>query len=105
MAKPDIARESDRLLHVSRVITDLRPVFSEEAANEPFGAVIVHTLRLDYFEENDVKTISFALNSRDLAQLKRTVERAQAKENTLSGLLKRVELAEFDLAGETDDKH
>jgi hypothetical protein len=101
----DIARESDRLLHVSRVITDLRPVFSEEVANEPLGAVIVHTLRLDYFEENDVKTISFALNSRDLAQLKRTVERAQAKENTLSGLLKRVELAEFDLSGDTDDKH
>lgn len=99
----DIARESDRLLHISRVITDLRPVFGQAAATDPLGAVIVHTLRLDYLEGNDVKTISFALTSRDLTQLKRTVERAQAKEGTLSGLLKRVEITEFDLSGETDD--
>jgi hypothetical protein len=99
----DISQESDRLLHVSRVITDLRPIFGERAGTEPLGAVIIHTLRLDYFEQSEVKTISLALNSRDLAQLKRTVERAQAKETTLSGLLKRVELAEFELSGETDD--
>lgn len=99
----DIARESDRLLHTSRVITDVRPVFGQEASSNPLGAVIVHTLRLDYLEGNDVKTISFALTSPDLAQLKRTVERAQAKESTLSGMLRRVELAEFDLSGEADD--
>jgi hypothetical protein len=99
----DIAQESDRLLHVSRVITDIRPVFGDEGAAPPMGAIVMHTLRLDYFERSEVKSISFNLNSRDLAQLKRAIERAQEKESTLSGLLRSVELAEFDLLGETDD--
>ncbi|MFB1295785.1 hypothetical protein ACAG24_009740 [Mycobacterium sp. pW049] len=100
----DVSQESDRLLHTSRVITDIRPVFGNDVEREPIGAVISHTLRLDYFEHGEVRTVSFALNTRDLAELKKTLDRAQAKGNTLSNLLDRVELTEFDLSqGESDD--
>ena len=100
----DVSQESDRLLHTSRIVSDIRPVFGKEVETEPIGAVIFHTLRLDYFEDGEVRTVSFALTASDLAQLKRTVERAEAKGNTLSRLLDRVELTEFDLSqGEIDD--
>lgn len=100
----DLARESNRLLNDARIISELRPVFGDDIAAEPTGAVIVHTLRLNYMEEGERKTASLTLNSRDLVQLKRAVERAQTKENTLSKLLDRVQLAEFELTeGETDD--
>lgn len=100
----DIAQESDRLVHSSRIITDIRPVFGDEPIGEPFGAVVIHTLRLEYFEDGEVRTLSFSLNSNDVSDLVAVAKRAEAKEKMLSTLLDRVKLTEFDLLrGETDD--
>jgi hypothetical protein len=100
----DLARESNRLLNDARIVSELRPVFGEDMTAEPPGAVILHTLRLNYMEEGERKTMSLTLNSRDLIQVKRAVERAQIKQNTLSRLLNRADLIEFQLTeGETDD--
>jgi hypothetical protein len=98
----DVSRESDRVLHVSRIVSDVRPVFRDDATEDPFGAVVTHTLRLDYYESGDVKTTSFTLNSTDLAKLKHCIERAEEKEATISRILTRAELAEFDLLGDDD---
>lgn len=98
----DIYTEFDRLLHVSRIITDIRPVFSREPNPEPLGAVIVHTLRLDYFDAGRTQTISFALSRGDLTALKNAIERAEEKETRLSTVLDSAGLVEFDIAEDHD---
>lgn len=99
----DIATEYDQVLHLSRIVSDIRPVFGAEAEADPIGAVIVHTLRIDYFHEGRVKTISFAMNTRDLDELARNTERANAKQRALSKTLERIQLPEFDLTGGDDE--
>ncbi|MDP7738996.1 hypothetical protein [Mycobacterium paragordonae] len=99
----DVSRETDRVLNVSRILSDVRPVFGQDAAEDPLGALVVHTLRIDYYEQGEVKTDSFTLNAKDLEQLKDAIERAEEKERTLSRILKRAELAEFNLSGDSDD--
>ncbi|OZE22151.1 hypothetical protein CH262_18950 [Rhodococcus sp. 05-2255-1e] len=99
----DVSSEFDQVLHVARLVTDIRPVFDPDPSIDPIGAVVVHNLRLDYFHEGRIKTASFALNDHDLAQLKLVVERAQAKHATLTRLLSSSNLTEFDVAGEGDE--
>jgi hypothetical protein len=97
----DIATEYDHLLHLSRIVTDIRPVFGIDACEEPVGAVVVHTLRIDYFEGNRLRSISFAMDSDDLSNFKKIVERAADKQNSLSRTLQKAGLPEFDItAGE-----
>lgn len=101
----DISTEYDQLLHVSRIISDVRPVFGADADDDPLGAVIVHSLRIDYFHEGRIKTTSFALNTNDLTQLKAVVERAEKKQRSLSRALERLAMPEFDLSDEADEEN
>ncbi|EHB56076.1 hypothetical protein MycrhDRAFT_3270 [Mycolicibacterium rhodesiae JS60] len=98
----DIATEYDQVLHFARIISDIRPVFDTDVAAEPVGAVIEHTLRIDYFHEGRVKTTSFAMNEHDLKQLKDLVLRAEKKQKTLSNMLERLNLPEFNMTGDLD---
>jgi hypothetical protein len=98
----DIATEYDQVLHFARIISDIRPVFDTDVAEEPLGAVVTHTLRIDYFHEGRVKTTSYVLNEQDLSQLKDIVLRAEGKQKTISRMLTRLSLPEFDMTGDVD---
>jgi hypothetical protein len=100
----DIVTEYDHVLHLSRIITDIRPVFGNSANNDPIGAVIVHQLRIGFIDENRVRTISFALDAQDLASLKRAVDRAADKQNALSSTLERAGVPEFDMTRKVHDE-
>jgi hypothetical protein len=65
-----------------RIITDIRPIFSEDA-NELQGFVPFHVLALKYHEEDETKTSYFALDYKDLATLKQQIDRAEKKEGLL----------------------
>lgn len=77
----------------SRIVTDFRPVFKENPADEPAGAVIVHSLKLDYREGDQPKEFFIALDSRDVHLLKQAVERALIKEATLIALAGKMNLS------------
>jgi hypothetical protein len=92
----DVSREFERLFHRSRVITDIRPVFESDARRKPLGAVIVHTLRIDYFSQGRVHTTSLAMEPDDLKQLIKTLERAETKADTLGKTLEKADLVAYD---------
>ncbi|MFC7503100.1 hypothetical protein ACOACQ_19235 [Nocardioides sp. CPCC 206347] len=99
----DVSRSFERLIHLSRVITDIRPVFGADPAAGPLGSVLVHTLRLDFYAEGKLRSLSFALESDDIRQMIETLERAEAKAAALGDLLEAAGIAEFDLVGDPDD--
>lgn len=76
----------------ARIFTDIRPVFKENPSDPPAGAVIVHTIRLDYVEGNARKGFFLALDSSDLQALKSVIERASLKEACVVPLLSKLEL-------------
>ena len=74
------------LLCSAQILTDVRPVFDEPAESVD-AFVAFHTLMVTYHEVVDTRTISMAMDSRDLATLKEQIERAQRKECELTGAL------------------
>tara|TARA_A100001391_G_C5066162_1_gene277218 strand:+ start:556 stop:1209 length:654 start_codon:yes stop_codon:yes gene_type:complete len=77
----DLAYECDNLLQTSRILTDVRPVFSEDAGSIE-GAIVAHMLRIRYDSAGTDKELSFALDSADLRRLSYQCDRALLKEKT-----------------------
>ena len=78
-----IFSDYQRTLHTSKVLTDLRYIFRSRPEEDPYGAVIVHLLKLTYHENTEHKECFIAMDDSDLAQLKADLERAEVKARTL----------------------
>ena len=82
-----LQREHAYLYHDARIITDLRPVFGASTKDAPEGVVVDHTLKVVYHEGGDHHELYLALDSSDLIELKKIIERAEEKEQALRTLL------------------
>jgi hypothetical protein len=89
---------SDRpaVLDKVRIATDIRPVFADAGdsprATHEAAATIIHTLRLDIFENWQPASIYIALPEDGLTLLKAIVERAEDKQRVLTKMLDNGEL-------------
>ena len=77
----DLSYDSDNLLQRTRVVTDIRPLFSGDAMSVD-GAIVGHTLRLRYDHEGRDEELSLAVDVNDLEQLRQQCERAILKDST-----------------------
>lgn len=93
----DVGAEHERLFHLSRIMTDLRPVF-RDADEDPLGLVMTHKLRIDFFGNGDMTSIEVALTEEDLTSLAETIERARRKAASLKAALSKADLTLFDLS-------
>lgn len=89
----DVLLQNERNFITARIVTDFRPVFKENPADEPAGAVVVHQLKITYREDGEQKNIFFALDSSDIQTLKRVAERAVNKEASTLALASKLNLA------------
>lgn len=72
----------------SRIISDIRFIFSPGEIKKPTVAAIVHMLKIAYHEESaDTKAFFVALEPGDLRHLRDILDRAIAKEAALEGVL------------------
>jgi DNA-binding ferritin-like protein (Dps family) len=75
--------ENERNYLDARVLTDMRPVFELETP-EIGGAIITHTLKIEYASEgNGEKEFFVSLSSADVESLIKKLQRAQEKSNKL----------------------
>ena len=82
----DLMYEYENLLQGVRVITDIRPVFSEDASHIE-GSVVSHTLRLRYDSTEGDHSISIAMDESDIRELERQCKRALLKAQTARCLM------------------
>lgn len=86
--------EYPNVLMSSRVLTDIRPVFSETDAAESteiqiLAGTIVHSLRLEYATpDTDLNSIYLSLDKSDLMAMQTVISRALEKNEALSKYLK-----------------
>ena len=78
-----ILTESERLFEDGRIITEIRPIFADNLDDRPPAALIVHTLRIKYYDAEGPKEFYVALKSSDVQKLKKTTQRALTKEQNL----------------------
>jgi hypothetical protein len=78
-----VLTDNEHDYHDSKILTDIRYAFRSNPETTPYGAVIVHMLKVTYHQEAEHKSFYVALDSKDLKQLKATIERAEKKEKEL----------------------
>lgn len=63
----------------SRILSDVRPIFSTEPDREMLAALIVHNLRFNYHDGELHRDFYIALDSKQLDELEMAIKRAKAK--------------------------
>ncbi len=82
-----LVTEQKCLFDNARIISDIRPIFDDNPEHTPEGAVVVHTLRVEYWDDAEARSIHFAMDGDDLEELQEVIRRAAVKEKTLRELL------------------
>jgi hypothetical protein len=97
----DIQTQNERNYQSARIVTDVRPVFQDDLAKAPDGAVIVETLQIQTWSRNGGSDLIFvSMDEEDLRQLQSIVQRALDKTATLKTFLVEKDLAYFELEKE-----
>jgi len=84
-----LQRDGERLYCDAKILSDIRPVFGDDASQGPISAVITHTLKLGYHDGGDHKEFFIVLDTQDLLDLGEVIERAHQKAETLEALLEK----------------
>ena len=85
----------DRVFYSARILTDVRPVFSE-SGDVIEAAVIVHNLRIHYGQDDDHKDFYVALDTSDIQSLRDVLDRADKKAQSLQKFLQRSGISYLD---------
>src|SRR5690606_25360414 len=79
-----LLNDNQKNLIDAKIVTDIRVVFDDDVnTTEVDNAVIVHNLKLEFNENNDIKEIFISLDSNDVVLLNEVCSRAIKKENIL----------------------
>ncbi len=80
----DLASAYASQVHVTRVLTDLRPIFDESIGEVPVGWMIMHQLEISSSESGRLNELFIAATDRDLEILRDQIDRALKKSSVLS---------------------
>lgn len=76
--------EYERLFQSARIMSDVRHVFGHgDPPTKIIGSVLVHSLKVEYFENGQEKELYFALDSTDVRTLIETLTRVITKESLI----------------------
>jgi hypothetical protein len=91
----NVYSEHAKLLHTAQVISDIRPVFDDASDGSIVGAVIAHTLILNYHSASGREELYVALDDVDLEELADAIARARSQSQQLEKLIKSAGLADL----------
>ncbi len=86
----EVVAEHDKVFHDARILTDVRPVFEPDPSTGVKMAAVMATMKLEYHPggKSRIEPIFVSLDHGDLEHLRQVIDRALAKMDALSGLLK-----------------
>ena len=95
----ELRAEYERIYNESRVMTDLRPVFGGNVEDAPSAMLVVHTLKMSYYEDVSKRPheIYVTLDADDIRELKKVLDRAELKEKSLRKTLESAGIRSVDL--------
>ncbi|AXV05291.1 hypothetical protein DVS28_a0587 [Euzebya pacifica] len=100
----DLVDANQNLLWESRILTDIRPVFTE--GNEPKAThgLVLHSLQLTYWNGAQLTELFVTLDRDELQRLAKVIERAQKKEIQAEELMKKADLPRVGTDVGVDDE-
>jgi hypothetical protein len=83
-----LAVEDERAFCHARIMTELRPVFTEDAEAGPKAMVMVHRLKVVYHSaDSEHKEIYLVLDADDLKTIRKQIDRAEVEARSLESIL------------------
>ena len=82
-----LAYDRPCVLHHARILSDVRPVFGEDARTI-HEMVVTHTLKVEFTDGRGYSEMHFALDASDVAKLRQECERADIKAQSIVDALK-----------------
>lgn len=80
--------QQEHSLQQARIVTDIRPVFEpNDPEAPPKGALVVHTLKISYYDDNELKDFFVSFDTSDVDTLLDQLGRANAKAKSLKAVL------------------
>ena len=89
----DISLSHERLFLGAQITSDIRPVFGDELQDGMAGAVLTHSLRIDFVQAGRNDNVYVTLDPSDLSALHQVVERATAKADSIATTLEAAGIA------------
>lgn len=87
----DVLTEHERVFDSVRIITDVRSIFGEGLTDidieSPLAAVVIHMLKIRYNRGGDLEEFYVALDTEDIVEVRKCLERAEAKARNLKAML------------------
>jgi hypothetical protein len=99
-----LRNEYERILDDTRILTDIRPVFDEDADNPAITAAIVnHTLRFSYTSgDGESHESHFALDISDLNKLRKQIDKAIKKDKAARTMAEAASIIVMQPVGESE---
>jgi hypothetical protein len=91
----EIQHDYERVFASARIVSDIRSVFGTSTI-QPVGAMILHNLKITYFEEGRIREAFFALDNADIANLRKVLDRAELKTAQLEQVISKAGLQYFE---------
>lgn len=83
--------ENERDFCSARIVTDVRPVFARDVSKGAAAMLLQHHLKISYHEGGqDLKYFFLTMTDEDLSDLRRSIDRAEAKSRSLTAALQDV---------------
>ena len=95
-----LSLQHERVFVFSEIFSDMRSIFPEDVSSQPANAVIIHSLKIHSHKDDKHSETYFAMEHQDLIRLKKVVDRAIAKHETLSAMSERFGLRVIELGGD-----
>lgn len=95
-----VLTDNQRTFSSCRILSDIRSVYTHNPESVPSAAVILHNLKLVYWNGMDKKEFFVTLDTEDLQELRKTVERAEKKTASLKAIVEKADLGYIDFAEE-----
>lgn len=96
----NVLTDNQRTFLECRILSDIRAVYTTSPEAEPGAAVILHTLKLVYWQNFQKEEFFVTLDTEDLKSLRATLERAEKKTASLRDVVVKGGLHYIDLAEE-----
>lgn len=84
----ELSSEYEKIFNDCRIITDVRFAFNTDIEDKIETGIIVHNLRIKYYQGENNSEIFLALDNLDLNDLKEQIVRAQRKEKSIKANFK-----------------
>lgn len=91
-----LVRDYERIYLDARIINDIRPVISKKHEKTLTGALILHTLKIEYQDINGTQELYIALDTNDIQNLRKKLEEAEDEINTIKKIINQADIIYLD---------